>query len=184
MLRDLVSNQLLCGHQILRDLVSNQLLCGHQIPIYYLFSLSIVQRKHTIYIDIVTEKNHQLINVSELAEEMGKVWWALLHYFYVFMDNAYTDAFKGKRKVTSLNKLMKSPRFHNSFRYLFLYISSKFSTIDFTYTSLLQQTFFKLLLLFLLFYKTCKEVECRKHVLSKIEAFTHTMYGYLRKARV
>ena len=124
---------------MLRVLVSSQLLCGHQIPIYYLFSLSIVQ-----------------CNVSEFAEEMGKVWWALLHYFYVFMDNAYTDAFKGKGKVTPLKTLMKSPRFHNSFRYLFLYISSKFSTIDFTYTSLLQQTFFKLLLLFLLFYKTCK----------------------------
>ena len=141
---------------MLRVLVSSQLLCGHQIPIYYLFSLSIVQCKHTIYVDIVTEKNRQLINVSEFAEEMGKVWWALLHYFYVFMDNAYTDAFKGKGKVTPLKKLMKSPRFHNSFRYLFLYISSKLSTIEFTYAALLQQTFFKLLLSFLLFYKTCK----------------------------
>ena len=136
---------------MLRVLVSNQLLCGHQIPIYYLFSLSIVECKHTIYVDIGTEKNRQLINVSELAEEMGKVWCSLLHYFYVFMDNAYTDASKGKEKVTPMKKLMKSPRFHNSFRYLFLYISSNLSTIDFTYTALLQQTFFKLLLSFLLF---------------------------------
>ena len=76
--------------------------------------------KHAIYVHVGTEKNRQLINVSELSEEIGKVWSTLFFCFYVFMDKIYTSAFKEKKKVTPLKKLMMSPGFHNSFRYLFI----------------------------------------------------------------
>ena len=97
---------------------SNLLLRAHPILIYSLFPF-ISQCKHTIYLDFGTEKNHQLINISELAEELGKECCALL-YFCVLMDKSYTNAFKGRGKVTPLKKLSKSPWFHNSLRYLFI----------------------------------------------------------------
>ena len=93
---------------------------AQQMPTYCLFSSSIVLCKHAIYVHVGTEKNRQLINVSELSEEIGKVWSTLFFCFYVFMDKIYTSAFKEKKKVTPLKKLMMSPGFHNSFRYLFI----------------------------------------------------------------
>ena len=105
---------------IQRILGSNQLFCVQQMPTYCLFSSSIVLCKHAIYVHVGTEKNRQLINISELSEEIGKVWSTLFFCFYVFMDKIYTSAFKGKKKVTPLKKLMMSPGFHNSFRYLFI----------------------------------------------------------------
>ena len=67
---------------IQRILGSNQLFCVQQMPTYCLFSSSIVLCKHAIYVHVGTEKNRQLINVSELSEEIGKVWSTL---FFVSM---------------------------------------------------------------------------------------------------
>ena len=87
---------------MLRVLGSNLLLCAHQMPIYSLFSSSISQCKLTVYVDIITEKNLQLINVSELASKMGKEWCTLLLFCYVFMDKTYTSAFKKKGKSDTI----------------------------------------------------------------------------------
>ena len=82
-----------------------------------------------IYIDIGMGKNRKLINVSALAEEMGKDWCTVLLSFYVFTGEDCTSAFKGKGKVTPLKKLMKTPRFHASvqvpyiFNFLLLFCS-------------------------------------------------------------
>lgn len=76
-----------------------------------------------IYIDIGMGKNRKLINISALAEEMGKDWCSVLLSLYVFTGEDCTSAFKGKGKVTPLKKLMKTPRFHASFRYhIFVFI--------------------------------------------------------------
>ena len=85
---------------MLRVLGFNPLLYLHQIPPYSFFSSCISQCNITITVDIGTEKNPQLINVLELAEEMGKEWCTILFGIYVFMDEDYTSAFKGKWKVT------------------------------------------------------------------------------------
>ena len=85
---------------MLRVLGFNPLLYLHQIPSYSFFPSCISQCNIAILIDIGTEKNPQLINVLELAEEMGKEWCIILFGIYVFMDEDYRSVFKGKWKVT------------------------------------------------------------------------------------
>ena len=99
--------------------VCQHLVCAHQMLTYSLFSF-ISQGKHTIYLDFGTEKNRQLINVSELTEEMDKDWCTLLLCFYGLTDKNYAIAFKGKGKAEPLKKLVRSSWFHNSLRYLFI----------------------------------------------------------------
>ena len=70
----------------------------------------------TIYLDTGTGKHRRLINISELADELGKDWCATLLGFYVFSGEDCTSAFKGKGKVTPLKKLQKNPKFHEAFR--------------------------------------------------------------------
>ena len=57
------------------------------------------------------------MNVTDLEKEMGIEWCCVLLSFYVFTGEDCSSAFKGKGKVTPLKKLMKTPRFHASFRY-------------------------------------------------------------------
>ena len=127
------------------------LLYAHQMQTYSLFSF-ISQCEHTIYLDFGTEKNRQLINVSELTEEMDKDWCTLLLCFYVLTDKNYTSAFKGKGKAEPLKKLVKSSWFHNSFRYLFIvyFFHNRFHLNYSTPNSI------SLLLSILLLYKTCR----------------------------
>ena len=83
------------------------------IVLYHAHSINI-----TIYVDVGIGKNRKLLNVSQLAEDMGKEWCTVLLAFYVFTGEDCTSAFKGKGKVTPLKKLMKTPRFHAEFRYI------------------------------------------------------------------
>ena len=69
-----------------------------------------------IYVDIGVGKKRKLINVSELASELGREWCTVLLCFYVFTGEDCTSAFKGKGKVAPLKKLMKTPKFHRAFR--------------------------------------------------------------------
>ena len=70
----------------------------------------------TIYVDIGTGKKRRLINVSDLANNLGKDWCTVLLAYYVFTGEDCTSAFKGKGKLYPLKKLMKMPRFHDIFR--------------------------------------------------------------------
>ena len=63
--------------------------------------------------------------MSALSEETGKDWCDVLLSFYVFTGEDCTSAFKGKCKVAPLKKFMKTPRFHASFRYFFIFILSR-----------------------------------------------------------
>ena len=69
----------------------------------------------TIYLDTGTGKKRILINVSEMAKELGVVWCMVLLAIYVFTGEDCVSAFKGKGKVTPLKKLMKNPKFHDAF---------------------------------------------------------------------
>ena len=83
-------------------------------------------RKIIIYVDIGTGKKRRLINVSELAVNFGREWCSTLLGFYVFTGEDCTSAFKGKGKVRPLKKLLKTPRFHEAFRYdKFFYVPSQ-----------------------------------------------------------
>ena len=68
-------------------------------------------------ISFFTGKHRRLVNVSDLATELGKQWCSTLLGFYVFTGEDCTSTFKGKGKIAPLKKLIKSPMFHNAFRY-------------------------------------------------------------------
>ena len=59
----------------------------------------------TIYLDTGTGKHRKLINIGELADELGKDWSATILGFYVFSGEDCSSAFKGKGEVTPLKKL-------------------------------------------------------------------------------
>ena len=69
-----------------------------------------------IHVDIGVGKTRRLINVSDMAFELGKEWYTVLLGFYVFTGEDCTRAFKGKGKVNPLKKLMQTPKFHKAFR--------------------------------------------------------------------
>lgn len=70
----------------------------------------------TIYLDIGTGKNRQLINLSELAESKGPDYCTTILGLYVFTGEDVTSAFKGKGKVGPLKKLQNYPKYHAAFR--------------------------------------------------------------------
>ena len=70
----------------------------------------------TVYLDTGTGKHRQLINISEMASELGKNWCSTLLGFYVYSGEDCTSAFKGKGKVAPLKKLQKNPKYHEAFR--------------------------------------------------------------------
>ena len=72
----------------------------------------------TVHLDTGVGKQRKLINVSELAAELGEDYCETLLGFYVFTGEDCTSAFKGKGKVGPLKKLEKNPRFQNAFRQL------------------------------------------------------------------
>ena len=72
----------------------------------------------TIYLDTGSGKHHRLVNVSDLAESLGKSYCAALLGLYVFMGEDCTSSFKEKGKVTPLKKLEKNPKFQEAFQHL------------------------------------------------------------------
>ena len=68
--------------------------------------------KLTIYLDTGVGKHRKLINVSQLAESIGKDYCSSLLGMYVFTGEDCTSAFKGKGKVGPLKKLQKYPKYH------------------------------------------------------------------------
>ena len=70
----------------------------------------------TIYIDIGTGKNHQIVNMSKLSESLGEAYCAALLGRYVFTGEDVTSAFKGKGKVGPLKKLQTQPKYHEVFK--------------------------------------------------------------------
>lgn len=69
----------------------------------------------TVYLDIGSGKHRRLVNISELAESLGKEYCASLLGLYVFTGEDCTSAFKGKGKVGPLKKLEKNPRLQKAF---------------------------------------------------------------------
>ena len=65
-----------------------------------------------------TGKHRRLVNVSDLAESLGKSYCAALLGLYVFTRGDCTSSFKGKGKVTPLKKLEKNPKFQEAFQRL------------------------------------------------------------------
>lgn len=84
--------------------------------IFFILLIHAHELELTVYLDTGTGKHRKLINVSELADELGKDWCSTLLGFYVFSGEDCTSAFKGKGKVTPLKILQKNPKFHNAFR--------------------------------------------------------------------
>lgn len=72
----------------------------------------------TVYLDTGSGKHRQLINVSELAESMGKEYCATLLGFCVFSGEDCTSAFKGKGKVGPLKELQKTLKYRAAFNQL------------------------------------------------------------------
>lgn len=70
----------------------------------------------TIYLDVGTGKNRQIVNVSELAEAKGQDYCTMVLGLYVFTGEDVTSAFKGKGKVGPLKKLESYPKYQASFR--------------------------------------------------------------------
>ena len=69
-----------------------------------------------MYIDIGTGKGRQLVNVTQLATDLGPEYCETLLGYYVFSGEDCTSAFKGKGKVGPLKKLQKNPKYQAAFR--------------------------------------------------------------------
>ncbi|KAJ8333550.1 hypothetical protein SKAU_G00415580 [Synaphobranchus kaupii] len=74
--------------------------------------------KLTVYIDIGTGRGRQLVNVSQLATDLGPEYCDTLLGYYVFSGEDCTSSFKGKGKVSPLKKLQKNPKYQAAFREL------------------------------------------------------------------
>ncbi|KAJ8348897.1 hypothetical protein SKAU_G00274860 [Synaphobranchus kaupii] len=72
--------------------------------------------KLTVYIDIGTGRGRQLVNVSQLATDLGPEYCDTLLGYYVFSVEDCTSSFKGKRKVSPLKKLQKNLKYQAAFR--------------------------------------------------------------------
>ncbi|XP_063047331.1 uncharacterized protein LOC134441069 [Engraulis encrasicolus] len=72
----------------------------------------------TIFLDIGTGKQRKLVNITELATELGSDYCSTLLGYYVFSGEDCTSAFKGKGKVAPLKKLQQNPKFQAAFRQL------------------------------------------------------------------
>ena len=77
---------------------------------------------HTFHVKILFDtgsgNKRRLMNITELAEELGDQYCQCLIGVYVFTGEDTNCAFKGKGKVTPLKKLEKKPRYQASFRRL------------------------------------------------------------------
>ena len=70
------------------------------------------------FTDTGSGKHRRLVNVSDLAESLGKSYCAALLGLYVFTGEDCTSSFKGKGKVTPLKKLEKNHKFQEAFQCL------------------------------------------------------------------
>ncbi|CAJ1064746.1 uncharacterized protein LOC124118725, partial [Xyrichtys novacula] len=74
--------------------------------------------KLTVYIDIGTGMGRPLVNVTQLANDLGSEYCETLLGYYVCSGEDCTSAFKGKGKVGPLKKLQKNPKYQAAFREL------------------------------------------------------------------
>ena len=56
--------------------------------------------------------------MSDLAEDFGESYCEALLGFHVFTDEDTINAFRGKGKINPLKKMLKKPRFQNTFQNL------------------------------------------------------------------
>ena len=71
-----------------------------------------------IYLDTGTGKHRRLINVSELADDLGASFCQTLLGFYIYTGEDANSAFRGKGKVLPLKKLMKTAKHQDTFKQL------------------------------------------------------------------
>ena len=76
----------------------------------------------TIFLDIGTGKNRQIVNVTQMAESMGADKYKMVLGLYVFTGEDVTSSFKEKGKIGPLKKLQSHPIYHEAFRYLSYYL--------------------------------------------------------------
>ena len=72
----------------------------------------------TIFFDTGSGNNRRLLNISNIAEELGESYCQCLLGMYVFTGEDANCAFKGKGKVTPLKKMEKYPRYQAIFKRL------------------------------------------------------------------
>ena len=72
----------------------------------------------TILFDTGSGNKRRLLNITEIAGELGDQYCQCLIGLYVFTGEDANFAFKGKGKVTPLKKLEKRPRYQASFQRL------------------------------------------------------------------
>ena len=68
-----------------------------------------------IYFDTGSEANRRLLNISDLAEDLGPRYCQSLLGIYCFTGEDCNCAFKGEGKKTPLKKLEKKPRYQECF---------------------------------------------------------------------
>ena len=79
------------------------------ILLYYAHTFQV-----TVLFDTGSGNNRRLLNITELAEELGDAYCKCLLGLYVFTGEDANCAFKGKGKVMPLKKLEKKPRHQSS----------------------------------------------------------------------
>ena len=72
----------------------------------------------TVLLDTESGDKRRLINMSDLAEDFGESYCEALLGFHVFTGEDTTSAFRGKGKINPLKKMLKKPRFQNTFQNL------------------------------------------------------------------
>ena len=84
------------------------------IILYYAYKLQPL----IVYLDTGTGSHRRLINVTELANDLGDAFCNTLLGFYVFTGEDANSAFRGKGKVIPLRKLLKTPKHQDTFKKL------------------------------------------------------------------
>ena len=80
------------------------------ILLYYAHTFHI-----SVFLDTGRSDKRQMLDITEMAKDLGKRYCESLLGLYVFTGEDANCAFKGKGKVNPLKKLLKKPRFHDSF---------------------------------------------------------------------
>ena len=70
----------------------------------------------TIYLDMWTKNNRKMINVSEVASDLGEEYCDALLGMHAFTGDDANCAFKGKGKLNPLKQLTKKPKYQKTFR--------------------------------------------------------------------
>lgn len=87
-------------------------------PFFIILHYAVQLRPLIVFLDTGSGTHRRLINITELADDLGEQFCNTLLGYYIFTGEDTNSAFRGKGKVNPLKKLMKKPKYQETFRML------------------------------------------------------------------